>query len=279
MGERKRKFTLFLPNVTLDDCPDDTSLLENLHSEDFSQIANATEELPTAEEDEENEESDIDFYEEADAQPAGLEGDEPNRDENEKTVLHDILPNLFIARTPAPIENITYEELPDIFIDAESWPKTCNLACWYCGNNFSGPPWFIPLEHVTTMITLTSDDSIALRIKDNNFEDQGVLSRKVKEVKGLRRHGVTCLPLCSVNYIDEVNDKLIPPNKKWQCKQLLTVLCEKMIGLKVTNIPEAEDRYKQIQYIGSRKGISAQEYREVNMKRWEQFLINIVGKK
>ena len=38
----------------------------------------------------------------------------------------------------------SYKKLPEIFNGEDSWPTTSELKCWYCSNNFSSFPKFIP---------------------------------------------------------------------------------------------------------------------------------------
>ena len=37
-----------------------------------------------------------------------------------------------------------YIKLPNVFTNIDSWPKTTNLLCWYCGQTFTTVPVFIP---------------------------------------------------------------------------------------------------------------------------------------
>lgn len=38
----------------------------------------------------------------------------------------------------------TYDKIPTVFTDMESWPTTTNLLCWFCHLAFTGRPWFEP---------------------------------------------------------------------------------------------------------------------------------------
>ena len=41
--------------------------------------------------------------------------------------------------------NTDYQKNPKIFRSLNLWPKSTNLHCWHCDNQFTGPPIFIPL--------------------------------------------------------------------------------------------------------------------------------------
>lgn len=38
-----------------------------------------------------------------------------------------------------------YQKNPTIFESIDTWPRTTNLHCWYCFNQFTGQPKFVPV--------------------------------------------------------------------------------------------------------------------------------------
>ena len=59
--------------------------------------------------------------------------------------LEDIDNGTVVARPPAPAAEPQYTNLPDIYTPS-TWPSKSNRLCYYCGNQFTCYPKFIPFD-------------------------------------------------------------------------------------------------------------------------------------
>jgi hypothetical protein len=157
-----------------------------------------------------------------------------------------------------------YESLPMFFISKDRWPKSTNLLCWSCTLKPLEMPWFIPIGINKKSVT---DDDMN---EENIFSIENIsefvsampenyVSPKTKEEKNYIRHGCFCSPFCAKRYINNSNDPKI--TNKWQANKLLKQLYEEINNIKISDIPESEDKNIMMQFCGG-YGITAQEYRK-----------------
>lgn len=153
------------------------------------------------------------------------------------------------------------DDIKMFFTDKESWVRETNLLCWYCCNNFSGQPWFIPIQLDKKMISTTMDEISSIA---DTTELDIVSNDSFQEIEVMRVFGNFCGPCCAKSYLDRSKDPEL--NNKWQCYELLKRLYFKMCGVKVLEIPSAENPYKMKKFCGS-GGIYESKYNHINAKK------------
>jgi hypothetical protein len=151
-------------------------------------------------------------------------------------------------------------ELPNIYTDIDNWPKSTNLACWYCSLCFKGKPWFIPVAWTRGVIDrekVTYDINL-------NFPQ----SDQCIETTIIRTDGNFCSPFCAKRYIEEY--KKYTPNIRKKNINMLHYQCEQFLGYNPNYIPSAPDKTKMKKYCGE-SGITESEYQKL-IKRNYKFM-------
>jgi hypothetical protein len=62
--------------------------------------------------------------------------------------------------------NKDYCKIPKVFESLETWPKSTNLHCWYCSNQFNNSPLFIPLV-IEPNIHTKNGDKYLIEVESN----------------------------------------------------------------------------------------------------------------
>jgi len=123
-----------------------------------------------------------------------------------------------------------YQKLPRVFESLETWPKSTNLHCWYCMNQFTGIPKFIPLVVEPNI--------------HSKYEDKYLI-----EVEA-----TCCRWPCCISYIYETTKDLTKAIEKINN---LYFLYKIFTGTYPTYIPAAPSKYMQVHFGGD---ISPSQY-------------------
>lgn len=116
-----------------------------------------------------------------------------------------------------------YQKLPRVFESFETWPKSTNLHCWYCSNQFAEMPKFIPLVIEPNV--------------HSKYEDKYII-----EVEA-----TCCRWPCGVSYIYETTKDLTKAIEKINNLYFLYKL---FTGKYPAYIPAAPNKYMQVQFGG-----------------------------
>ncbi len=135
-----------------------------------------------------------------------------------------------VQRAKQPIKTI-YNDIPRIFKDLEQWPKSSNLKCWECSENFYTQPLFLPLNMRTTGV---SED-------EHEFET----------------HGNFCSWGCLIKYVEEQYKK----DKLKELIDLIKIIYRKFTGNIPIKINPAPSKTLMKQYCGN-DGLSLEEFKE-----------------
>lgn len=263
-----KTYTLFLPDITEEDLlPDGSEFDEIADYEDYESLALLNKEKYEAQDNYEmytsDSESDSDSSEYTDSSEFHLpEAVSPKNDFDQSTFQSLFLEDdMEMNNMVGMIEQ--YDEVPEYYVDAESWIKSTNNLCISCSNKIQGMPMFIPGSWHNRVITKKPHELERERPGElnplNNFQNQEIqIEQKVMKV---HRRVLTCHERCSKRYIQTVKDSEI--TDKWQCLQLLKELVKDLRGIDVVNIEEGLDKSIMMQYCGP-DGISAQKFNELN---------------
>lgn len=123
-----------------------------------------------------------------------------------------------------------YQKLPRVFESIENWPKTTNLHCWYCCNQFTDVPKFVPLV-VEPNVHTKNDDKYIIEVD-----------------------GVCCRWPCCVSYIYETTKDMTKAVEKINNLYFLYKLFH---GKYPSYIPAAPDKYMQCAFGGD---VSREKY-------------------
>jgi len=156
------------------------------------------------------------------------------------------------------------DDVKQFFISKEKWITKTNLLCWHCTNSFNGAPWFIPLQINKKLVT--GDSGFC-----SEFSDYEILSSQddIREIKIYVVFGNFCGPCCAKSYLEYSKDPEL--SNKWQCNELLKELFFIFYGIKIVEIPTAENPRRQRKFCGT-IGITEQQYFEINEKKIQTYL-------
>lgn len=126
-----------------------------------------------------------------------------------------------------------YQKLPRVFESIETWPKATNLHCWYCCNQFTGVPKFVPLV-VEPNVHTKNDDKYIIEVD-----------------------GVCCRWPCAISYIYETTKDMTKAVEKINNLYFLYKLFH---GKYPAYIPAAPDKYMQCAFGGD---VSREKYYEL----------------
>lgn len=131
---------------------------------------------------------------------------------------------------------ITYDKIPPIFVDIESWPKSTNILCWYCSTEFTGRPYFIP---------------------------ERIKNRKCGGIE-MVTHGVFCTANCAVRYLNtEYSDASSSSGNKlnnWDAYHGVKIIHRLFTNKRVERIAPSPSKTQMRQYGGD---LTKTQYREL----------------
>jgi hypothetical protein len=143
------------------------------------------------------------------------------------------------------INVVEYNELPDVFVNIDSWPKSTNLQCVNCDLSFRGRPWFIPIKQT-------------FKLTNDNVQENALIP-----------YLIFCSPFCVMRYITFTKDPKI--TNTHDAIEMLKEEALLFLGKKVIHIPPAEPKTIMIQYIGE-KGCTPQEYKDKLAQLWDKII-------
>jgi len=244
--EEHRSHVLFIPSIFIEDCIDESDMLDTMHSDQQYELK--PEDINLIRQDSN---SDTESQYSIDDLPDNI-SDSTNRD-----IL--MLADLAFAN------EIIYDSVPKFFINKNKWISTTNLKCVYCHDVISGIPYPIALGLNKILIpsdgfdsdifvdfhgTKTSDDNLIFNCQLHN------------EVRAYRIHNVLCGDIvCAGNYIRKIQDAKII-NKKESLRLTIDIYKE-ITGEIINDIPEKDLWIVMKQYCGD-TGISQNDYRKRN---------------
>jgi len=130
----------------------------------------------------------------------------------------------------------TFDAIPPVFRSVEQWPKSTNILCWACTNEFPTRPYFIPE-----------------RIK--NHKDGGI---------EMITHGIFCSASCAVRYLNtefgEVGSVSSNKLSKWDAYYGVRMLHRIFTGKQVEKIAPSPPRTLMKQFGGD---MSKAQFREL----------------
>jgi hypothetical protein len=280
MSGAQKSYVLFLAEVFPENCPDEQTVLEEVQFDlNTSEVHRAHDAQPP--DDQESEEIQVP------PSPRGLQNSAPhdnfsdqNSDQDSSSDSDDESPNLFIDQsTPSDAEFQLlnsfedpmgelgtpgdYDDLPEYFVNVRHWPKSTNRICWLCTLKIPGPPWFIPTAMTRKILRDIYPEVYPTDPADAT--DSTDSTDPTDEVTAYQTHGCYCGPLCVRRYLNRVKDQHI--TNSWECLKLLYLVASEIFGYEISEIPEAEDPTVMIQFCGSQRGITPQEYRLRNELR------------
>lgn len=145
------------------------------------------------------------------------------------------------------MEEITYDKIPPVFVNVETWPKTTNLHCWSCSIEFPTRPYFIPE-----------------RIKNRKEGGTEMLT-----------HGVFCSANCAIRYLDTeygVSDgNLSNKLSKWDAYHGVKIVHRLFTSKTVEKIAPSLPKTMMKQYGGN---LTKAQYRELLTKFDEDHTLN-----
>lgn len=110
------------------------------------------------------------------------------------------MPNISLMSSTTFSLNTDYQKNPKIFESLDMWPRGTNLHCWYCYNQFIGPPKFIPL--VIEPSSFNKKNGKYLIVVEGNFCRWPCCKSYIKETtKDLTKFIEKYNNLCFVYYI------------------------------------------------------------------------------
>jgi hypothetical protein len=114
------------------------------------------------------------------------------------------------------ILNTDYNRIPKVFESIETWPRSTNIHCWYCTNQFNGMPIFIP-SVIEPNIHTKNGDKYLIEVEGNYCKWQ-----------------------CAMSYIRETTKDLIRAIEKINNLYFLYKIIN---GNYPSHIPEAPNKY------------------------------------
>lgn len=146
----------------------------------------------------------------------------------DKIDLDESFDQKFMEHLVRAVPNL-YSEIPKTFTDMTLWPKTSNLKCWECSENFISHPVFVPT---------------------NVYENEN----------GFKTFDV-CGNFCSWNCVVKYIEKTYPKHKHWDYMRYVRIVYKLMNGRSITKITPALDKTCMKQYCGN-EGITCEEFRQ-----------------
>lgn len=131
--------------------------------------------------------------------------------------------NTDIAQIITPKAKV-YTEIPEIYIDNNTWPKYCNINCYNCTCEIASVPFFIP---------------------------KSIIGEKIYKCNG----PVFCSPNCATCEIDKIKDM----NTRDLKREYLKILFYRITGKMIDIFNPAKDKLELDEYGGSK---SKQEYQQ-----------------
>lgn len=195
------------------------------------------------------------------------ENDSPNESDTDNisgiNSRHDLeeieLSEIYDKLVPGSDKKIEeYDEMPSLYIDQNSWIKSINISCWYCGN-IPDDIYFIPYAKIKFLLPVHNENqNLYIYLKDTEINKDELLinCQEYKEVKAYKIHGIFHI-LCAYTYINRISDNII--RNKRESKKMLIDIYNSRNNTNIYSLPEAEDPFIQCRYSG-KFGITSEEY-------------------
>jgi hypothetical protein len=269
-----RTYTLFLPGVTEADCPADESEFEIFSFAETEEI-NIYSLIKNNASEGESGLSDIEgSTDESLGEFSGDEYDFSEAEDNDvftipeaPTVNMQSYDDIFSTYGLENVSDEQFDEIPDYYVNKDSWIKSTNLLCVSCSNKIQGMPMFIPISWHKRLVTKqvdrydNEDEYAAAELDELNNIVNTESAKHVVEERAMKVYRLTCNERCAVYYINHVRDDNITNQR--ESLQMLKELVQDIRDVTVNSIKEGLDKNIMMQYKGP-SGVSAQTFREMN---------------
>lgn len=135
------------------------------------------------------------------------------------------------------IDQKTYDKIPTVFTDVESWPTSTNLLCWFCHSAFEDHPWFEPQS-----------------IEPNSVGNVGKLMTTAEQKNSVNDHKIKIVPkgvFCSCNCVRAyINLTTTGVSRKHDKVAMLKYVYELFEGKCIPDIQPSPEPTEMIQYGG-----------------------------
>jgi hypothetical protein len=153
-----------------------------------------------------------------------------------------LVPNKLMDLTTYSVDK-EYQKIPKVFESIETWPKSTNLHCWYCTNQFNGIPKALPLV-VEPNIHSKNNDKYLIEVESN-----------------------CCRWPCCISYIKETSKDITKTIEKINNLYFFIKL---WTGKYPTHIPSAPNKFLQKKFGGE---LTTEQYYKLYDEIEEQNLI------
>ena len=161
------------------------------------------------------------------------------------------------------IRTENYNSIPKYYYNYKTWLSKTNLLCWSCNLGVTGKPWFLPKGRISKSI----NKIVLLNLTPDNINDLALpQSGQTTEVILTQVEGNFCSPFCTMYYFNHTLSKFSNETKRGDIEKLLLDLYYDFVGVRVEQIPEAEDKTIMKQYCGNH-GKTEEEFIKINQAK------------
>mgnify|MGYP001809770433 CR=1 FL=1 len=164
------------------------------------------------------------------------------------------------------VKQENYNSIPKYYYNYKTWLNKTNLKCWTCSLGVVGKPWFLPKG----LISKSINKMVLTNLSPINLDDLTLpQTGQTTEVVLMQVEGNFCSPFCTMYYFNRSFSKFsgsCDQSKKGDIERLILDLYYDFVGVRVNQIPEAEDKVVMRQYCGN-NGKTEEEFIKINQSK------------